>query len=94
MADDPELVLADVLSKDRLDFERTGDQKYVDRARRRGKVGWLVGAHVEVDLHYRRPHFGIRWTGAGRSVPRVVPRRGSVVHSEVVEKVPSGFGGV
>ena len=67
MADDPELVLADVLSKDRLDYERTGDRKYVDRAHRRGKVGWLIGAHVEVDPHYRRPHFAIRWTGkAGR----------------------------
>jgi hypothetical protein len=24
--------------------------------------------------------------------PRIVPRRGSVVHREVVEKLPSGFG--
>jgi len=31
------------------------------------------------------------WTGHGRAVPRIVPRKGSVVHREVVEKVPSGF---
>lgn len=29
----------------------------------------------------------------GRAAPKIVPRRGSVVHREVVEKVPSGFGG-
>jgi hypothetical protein len=33
------------------------------------------------------------WTGTGRAVPKIVHRRGSVVHRELVEKVPSGFGG-
>lgn len=33
------------------------------------------------------------WTGRGRAVPKVVPRRGSVVHRELVKKVPSGFPG-
>jgi hypothetical protein len=26
-------------------------------------------------------------------VPKIVPRRGSIVHREAVEKLPSGFGG-
>jgi hypothetical protein len=43
--------------------------------------------------HYRRPHLSLVWTGHGRAVPKIVPRRGSVVHREVVAKVPSGFGG-
>ena len=47
---------------------------------------------VEVAPHYRRPHLTLVWTGRGRAVPRVVPRRGSVVHREGVEKLPSGFG--
>jgi len=90
---DPSIISADVLAKDRDRFERTGDQKYVDKAHRRGKVGWNVGRHIEVSPHYRRPHLMLAWTGRGRAVPRVVPRRGSVVHREKVEKVPSGFGG-
>jgi len=41
---------------------------------------------------YRRPHLMLAWTGAGRSVLKIVPRRGTAVHRSVVEKVPSGFG--
>lgn len=82
----------DVLSKDRDKYESAGDQKYVDKAHRRGKVGWNVGRHIEVAPHYRRPHMALVWTGRGRAVPKIVPRRGSVVHRELVEKVPSGFG--
>jgi len=88
---DPSVIEPDVLSKDRARFEQTGDEKYVAKAHRRGKVGWNVGRRIEVIPHYRRPHMALVWTGRGRAVPRVVPRRGSVVHREVVEKVPSGF---
>jgi DNA-binding protein H-NS len=42
---------------------------------------------------YRRPHMTLVWTGRGRAMPRIVPRRGSVVHREVVEKVPMGWEG-
>ena len=92
LENDPTVISPDVLSKDRGKFDDTGDQKYVDKAHRRGKVGWDVGRHIEVIPHYRRPHMTLVWTGTGRAVPRIVPRRGSVVHREVVEKVPSGFG--
>jgi len=81
------------LADDRLKYEESGDEKYIDRARRRGKVGWDVGRQIEVIPHYRRPHMALVWTGPGRAVPRIVPRRGSVVHREVEEKLPSGFGG-
>ncbi len=82
----------DVLSKDRDEFEASGDDRYVDKAHRRGKIGWNVGQRIEVAPHYRRPHMALVWTGRGRAVPRVVPRRGSAVHREPVEKAPSGFG--
>ena len=49
--------------------------------------------HIEVIPHFRRPHMTLVWTGAGRKVPRLVPRRGSIVHREAVEKLPSGFSG-
>ena len=55
LENDPSIISPDVLSKDRDRFEKTGDEEYVDKARRRGKVGWDVGQHVEVMRHYRQP---------------------------------------
>lgn len=88
---DPEIISPDVLSKDQDKFDQTGDQKFVEKAHRRGKVGWDVGRHIEVAPHYRRPHMMLAWTGVGRTVPKIVPRRGAIVHRDVIEKVPSGF---
>ena len=93
LENDPEIISPDVLSKDRDKFDQTGDARYVEKAHRRGKVGWNVGRHIEVAPHYRRPHMALVWTGTGRAIPKIVPRKGSVVHRELVEKVPSGFGG-
>ena len=91
LENDPEVISPDVLADDRSKFDQSHDQKFVDKAHRRGKVGWDVGRHVEVMPHYRRPHMTLVWTGHGRAVPRIVPRKGSVVHREVVEKVPMGW---
>ena len=93
LQNDPEVISPDVLADDRAKYEASHDQKFVEKAHRRGKVGWDVGRHIEVIPHYRRPHMTLVWTGSGRAVPRVVPRRGSIVHREAVEKLPSGFGG-
>ncbi len=93
LADDPELITPDVLADDRRKYEESGDRKYVDRARRRGKLGWNVGERIEVMPHYRRPHPALVWTGQGRAVPRIVMRKGAVVHREVLARVPTGFGG-
>ncbi len=93
LENDPSIISPDVLADDRAKYEANGDQKYVEKAHRRGKVGWDVGKHIEVIPHYRRPHMALVWTGRGRAVPKVVPRKGSVVHREAVEKLPSGFGG-
>ena len=92
LENDPEIISPDVLADDRAKFEASGEQKYVDKAHRRGKVGWDVGKHIEVIPHFRRPHMTLVWTGSGRAVPKIVPRRGSIVHREAVEKLPSGFG--
>jgi hypothetical protein len=93
LENDPEIISPDVLADDRAKYDASGDQKYVDKAHRRGKVGWDVGRHIEVIPHFRRPHMTLVWTGHGRVTPRIVPRRGSIVHREAVEKLPSGFGG-
>ncbi len=91
LENDPSVIEPDVLSKDRAKFEDSADQRYVEKAHRRGKIGWNVGRRIEVAPHYRRPHMALVWTGRGRTVPKIVPRRGSVVHRELVQKVPSGF---
>jgi hypothetical protein len=94
LENDPEVISPDVLADDRSKYDQSHDQKFVDKAHRRGKVGWDVGRHIEVIPHYRRPHMTLVWTGHGRTVPRIVPRKGSVVHREVVEKVPMGWEGL
>ena len=92
LENDPGIISPDVLGDDRAKFDASGDPRYVEKAHRRGKVGWDVGKHIEVIPHYRRPHMTLVWTGSGRAVPRIVPRKGSIVHREMVEKLPSGFG--
>ncbi len=47
-------------------------------------MGWNVGRHIEVALHYWRLDVALAWTGHGVAVPKIVPRRGSVVHRELV----------
>lgn len=95
IADDPSIITPDVLSKDRDRYDRETDEAWkeraVERARRRGVVGWNVGADYEVCPHYRRPHFGIRYTGKSRRVPRIVPIKGAVVHRSKLTEVPTGY---
>ena len=80
-----------MLADDREKFQRTRDTKYVEKAIRRGKRGWIVGAGIEVIPHLRRPHPALVWTEKGRSVPKIVMRKGSVVHRGGVEKLSSGL---
>ena len=89
--EDPEVISPDVFADDRNKFEATGDQEFVKKAHRKGKVGWVVGRNIEMIPHIRRPHMALVWTGERRKIPKIVPRKGSVVHREMVEKIPTGF---
>ena len=95
MKNDPDIITPDVLAKDRDRYDRETDeawkQRAVERAKRRGVVGWNIGADYEVCPHYRRPHFGLRHTGKGRTVPRIVPIKGAVVHRSRLTEVPTGY---
>lgn len=91
MANDPAIITADVLEKDRRKYEETGDPKYIEKAKKRGIVGWSIGEQYETCPHYRRPHFGIRHTGKGGKIPRIVPIKGAVVHSKKLTTVPTGY---
>lgn len=91
IARDSELIEPDVLDADRCRYEETRDKSLIDRATRRGKIGWHIGRNIEVSPHYRRPHFGIRWTGQGRAVPQVVPVKGCIVKRRELTEVPTGY---
>jgi hypothetical protein len=88
--DDPELVSPDVLTADVAKWEATHDRKFVEKAHRRGKVGWDVGKHIEVIPHIRRPHPALYWTGKGGTIPRIQIRKGSLVHRAAIENIPTG----
>jgi hypothetical protein len=94
LRDDPSLITPDVLTDDRDEWELSDEERkkfLEDRARRRGKIGWNIGAKIEMMPHYRRPHFGIRWCGERRRILRYVPIKGSIVHREVVCTIPTGY---
>lgn len=91
---DPELVTPDILSKDAarwVDATEAEREAMVSNAWKRGKVGWNIGAAIEVLPHLRRPHPALVWTGHGRTTPRIVLRKGSIVHRSKLITVPTGF---
>lgn len=98
---DPELVMPDVLADDRdkvgLAMDPVLLAKLTDKAQRRGKVGWIIGACTEpapghtVSPHYRNPHFAIRWTGAGRVKPVLTSIKGSIIHRNKMTEIPTGY---
>lgn len=95
LAHDPSIIQPDVLGDDRNRFDRSTDeaerQRLVDKAARRGVVGWRVGEQYEVCPHYRRPHFALRHTGKKGLVPKIVPVRSCIVHRKKVTDVPTGY---
>lgn len=90
LAGDPEFCVPDVLGKHKAKFAETKDPKYIDKAKRNGKYGWTIGEHLESIPHIRRPHFAIRHTGVGRSVPKLVPIKGSIVNRSKIN-LPQGY---
>lgn len=91
MANDPEIVQPVVLKSDELKYEETHNERLVEKAIQRGRFGWNVGKAIEYMPHYRRPHFGLRWTGEGRLIPKIVPISGSIVKREKMTDVPTGY---
>jgi len=65
------------------------------KARQRGVLGFEVGKALQEEKesspHFRNSHLALFHTGPGRTQPRVQLRRGSVVFSKALTKVPTGF---
>lgn len=89
---DDELVRPDVLTADAGKLTPETAEKLAEKARRRGKIGWVLGdASNTMSPHYRREHFAIRWVGKGRTIPRLTRIKATTVHREQVNNVPTGF---
>lgn len=90
MADNAEdgLIEPEVLSKDR---GKPNVEACVERARRRGHIGWSIGRKQTVSPHWRQGHLMVLKAGvAGRDRERVIWRRGTVVKREEAATMPHG----
>lgn len=96
LASDPEIITPDILAADRGKYQAVkadinATEKLVERAKKRGKVGWCVGEKYETIPHYRRPHPALYHVGKGRHDQRIVFRSGAVVHRQKLTAVPTGY---
>lgn len=95
LAADDEYCTPILLAKDRgKTFDVNGQALAIERAHRRGNIGFEIGRDVEVSPHFRRPHFAIRWTGKGGKIPRLVPVKGVIVNKRKLGEVPTGYEGI
>lgn len=91
LGDNPDLIEPLVLNADAAKFEATQDPALIEKALAKGKRGWAIGRHIETAAGFRRPHFGIRWTGVGRVTPKLVPIKGCVVRRKAITDIPTGY---
>lgn len=93
LAADSEYFQPAILNSDQSKIGDVDMAILVDRAKRRGKFGFELGKGCELSPHFRNPHFAIRWTGKGGSVPRLVPVKGAIIHKNKALEIPTGFDG-
>lgn len=92
LAADPDYLEPVLIAKDkRRNLSGDSLERAIERARNRGLHGYDIGMQVETSPHFRRPHFALRWTGAGRKIPRLVPVKGCFVGRDKVSKIPTGY---
>lgn len=90
LAEDKDYCIPDVLTKHKAKYAENQDEKYITKAIRNGKYGWTVGENLESVPHFRRPHFGFRYTGTGRSIRKLVPIKGAIVNRQKIQ-LPQGY---
>jgi hypothetical protein len=92
LEDDPDVIQPDVLAGDYEKWKIALDPKYIEKAKQRGKFGWVIGKNVEVSPHIRAASpFALYWTGKGRTIPIIRHRKSCIVHREIIEKIPTGY---
>lgn len=93
---DSDIIAPDILKRDNAKWDGASEAQrleIVNRAKDRGKYGWNIGASIEYAPHYRRPHPALVRVGKGRTLTRIVMRKGSIVHRNKITEVPSGYEG-
>lgn len=96
-----DLITPAILSKDRDEYDATGDESrrrwLEDRAARRLGRGFDIGRSLEIERasspHWRSPHLALFHTGRGRSTPVLKVRSGCVVIPKDMSSVPTGYMG-
>jgi len=89
LAADPDYIKPVLLKAD--EGKTTPIEERIARAKNRGVFGFTIGEDIERSPHFRRPHFAIRWTGKGASIPKLVPVKGAIIGKEIMTTVPTGF---
>jgi hypothetical protein len=91
---DSDIIAPDILVADKAKWEVASDAArlaLLEKAKRRGKNGWNIGADIQHAPHYRRPHSALVRVGKGRMLTRIVMRKGAVVHRGKLTSIPTGF---
>lgn len=89
LAADPDFIKPVLLKAD--EGKTTPLEERIARAKKRGVYGFTIGEDIETCPHFRRPHFAVRWTGKGATIPKLVPVKGSVVNKKLMTTVPTGY---
>jgi hypothetical protein len=89
LAADPDYIKPVLLKAD--EGKTTSIEDRIARAKNRGVFGFTIGEDIERSPHFRRPHFAIRWTGKGGTIPKLVPVKGAIIGKEIMTTVPTGF---
>lgn len=82
----------DVLSKDAAKYRDDPRPEIVERAHRRGKIGWHVGRAMDYAPSVVLPYFAIRWMGHGADkTPVLRPVSGYVARRQKITEAPTGY---
>lgn len=91
----PDIIEPLPLDNDLRKFEKSTDferKALLEKAKRRGKVGWAVGKRIETVAGVRCPHFAIRWMGHGEpKTPVLRPISGCIVNRRKLSEIPTGY---
>jgi len=89
--DDCDLVDRLVMNKHKDKYAKTGDEKYIEAAIRNGINGFDIGRDMHMMPHFRRPHYGFRWCGPGKTELKLRKIKGAIIHRDKIDAIPSGY---
>lgn len=96
IGNNPDFLTPDVLADDRDKYERGNEEQkriIVERAHRRGKIGYDLGKKLEISPHLRHSHPALYWTGEGRKIPQIIIRKETIVKRKKATDVPTSHYG-